>query len=944
MEEGMGLWIGADELPLEFPLNMARDVMSMYETRWPAFLPRSASGQVTGLDLILNSDWRLRLARGTVEGASVSDWKNWPELKGLNGTVDLGEGFGVVSLKSDSLDMDWKGMFRDPLQFTMPGCELDFRWGGEWQIGFRECSLHNDDIAVSGFVVISRNGGRPAVDVNVAIPRGNAGNLDSYWPEKIIKPKVQKWLRSSLLSGEIHNGRFQIHGDLDHWPFRHGEGRFEAYTEIRSGSLDYVPDWPVARNLTAVARFVGASMFVDGRIENIGGIATQNVSASIRDLKKPVIIVDYEADTELPALLAFLQNSPINEEIDADLSRFEFAGPANTTGRLIVPLGAVAGSIEVNGLVKLSNSTFEDPDAEIFISDIGGVLEYNQSGFRGVELPALFRDKPAVLSLQGGNEARHQFLAEMTGKFDVQDVIPEFISQSYEPLAAITGVTDWRMLMTVTNPDSVESEALAGQRNLTGPDGSGLAVLEITSDLTEIALELPAPLSKQPDEKLPLRLTYPLAGDSRILDLKLSDRAVLQFDLGDGTSDPRRTLIHMGEDPPPLPPPGFLTITGAGGQLDLDGWIDLIVDGAEQGKGLGGLELEKGQIHAEQLIFLDRLFADVEMGFESEGSVLKANFMGTGIEGKVSFTSNTQGASTLIAEFERLALAKPLTEGVNMETDPSDLPAVHLYAKSFQYSGFELGETRIEAYPTNEGYHFEKVDSHSDLVEVSARGDWSLEEDGQRSAFTIHMNSESLGSILQSMDISSSMEGGQTQLKFNAWWPGPPSSFALSSLNGEIEFNVSQGIITDASAGSGRVLGLLSVQALPKRLALDFRDVFDSGFAFDEAAGSFQMENGMARTEDVLLKSSAANILVSGSTDLVAQQYDQVMTVKPGLGNALPIIGAIAGGPGGAAAGLALQGLLQKQLGEVMQVQYTIKGPWEEPSIDPIIKESVDGG
>jgi uncharacterized protein YhdP len=65
------------------------------------------------------------------------------------------------------------------------------------------------------------------------------------------------------------------------------------------------------------------------------------------------------------------------------------------------------------------------------------------------------------------------------------------------------------------------------------------------------------------------------------------------------------------------------------------------------------------------------------------------------------------------------------------------------------------------------------------------------------------------------------------------------------------------------------------------------------------------------------------------------------MTVRPGLGNTLPIIGAIAGGPGGAAAGLALQGLLHEQLGEASQVQYTITGSWDEPLIEPVLKEKA---
>jgi uncharacterized protein YhdP len=370
--------------------------------------------------------------------------------------------------------------------------------------------------------------------------------------------------------------------------------------------------------------------------------------------------------------------------------------------------------------------------------------------------------------------------------------------------------------------------------------------------------------------------------------------------------------------------------------VDLDGWLDVIIDGALGGKGMGGLDLEKGSLEAEKLLFLDRHFDDVTLKFDVVESDVRAEFSAVDLNGKVRFTTGDAGTSSLSAEFERLALAEPLTSGVDTETDPADLPALHLYAKSFKYSGVELGETRIEAYPSAKGFHFEKVEASSEQLSVQASGDWSLGDEGQRSDFEIHMASESLGDFLKTMDISSSMQGGRTLVNFSAWWPGSPAAFALSRLNGEIDFSVVDGNITDASAGTGRLLGLLSIGALPKRLSLDFRDVFDSGFSFDRATGTFQLENGTATTNDTLLKSSAASISLSGSTNLVEQQYDQLLTIRPGLGNTLPIIGVLAGGPVGAAAGLALQGLFHEQLGEATRVQYTITGDWEDPVFEAV--------
>lgn len=929
--EDLGLWISADSLPLGVPLNLARDVMSIYGTAWPKFLPRGAGGRVDDLELMLTSSWGLRLAQGSVRNARVFEWDRWPDLQGLDGEIALQQGSGKISLSGPDLRLAWPRMFRDPLNLTMPSCELDLRWGKQWQVGFSDCSLENEDIAVAGRVIISGNEGKPAVDVNVVLNRGDLGRLGSYWPQSIMKENILRWLRRGLVDGDISRGRFQIYGDMDHWPFRNGEGRFEAMAEVRNAELDYVPGWPPARQIDAVAHFVGASMDIAGKIGDITGVPVHTVKASIANLKLPKLKISYQADTDLPGLLGFVQQSPLQQQINTDLSRFEFAGPASTQGDLVFPLGKAEGEMSVDGRVQVEGNRFSDPSVDITLEEISGELRYDHQGFIGIGLSTSYRGHPGLLDVVAGADRPQKFRADLRGDFDVKDVIPAFLLESYSALAQIEGSTEWLVSMIVGSNKS---------SGITGP------VLNIRSGLEGVELNLPAPLNKSAGDYWPLALHYPLAGNS-LLDVELLDRVAMRFDLSGESESPKSTAIRVGGGMPDLPPQGFIRLEGRSDELDLDGWMDVIIEDAQKGKGMGGLELEKGSLSTDRLIFLDRYFDDVSMEFQVVESDVRASFSAEDIDGKVSYTQGAGVTHSLSAEFERLALADPISSGMDMETDPAELPALHLYAKSFRYAGVELGETRIEAYPTATGFHFEKVDAASDQLIVQASGDWSLQEYRQRSDFRIHMSSESLGAFLESMDISSSMQGGQTVVKFDAWWPGSPAVFALSRLNGEVEFSVVQGNITNASAGTGRLLGLLSIQSLPKRLSLDFRDVFDSGFSFDEASGTFTMENGLARTDDVILDSSAAQISISGSTDLVEQQYDQLLTVKPGLGNTLPVIGAIAGGPVGAAAGLALQGLLHEQLGDATQVQYTITGSWEEPVFEPVIEKSgsnkIDG-
>jgi len=927
-EADLGLWISADSLPLGVPLRLARDVMSIYETPWPAFLPGAVSGRVSEFDLVLDAHWRVELVRGDVVQGRVSEWERWPDLQGLAGHVEVGANQGRLDLTAEQLLVRWPGMFREPLALTVPACTLDLSWGQRWQVVIRDCSLVNADLAAHGEMTISGNTGKPSIDLNVAVTRGSAGQLDPYWPESVLNEDVKAWLRRGLVGGQIERGRVSLHGDMDDFPFRDGRGRFEAVAWVSNGKIDYLEDWPDARDVSLTARFVGASMDLQGQVGNIGGVAVKDVRAVIADFRKPVLTIDYKADSSVPGLLGFLQRTPLKEQIGADLSRFEFGGAARTRGRITVPFNDPDNSLAVDGRVRLSRGHFSDPASAVTIGGINGSLNYDERGFRAPELEAEYRGRPAFLDLLADADGSERFRADLVGEFSLADVIPEFLHQGLARLTRSEETCPWRISLIVEAP-------------VAGADSR--PVLQVVSALEGIALDLPAPLAKMSEELWPLSLEYPLSGVERILHLDLDDRIVLKLDLPEGADAPGRAVLRSGGGRATLPAQGMFRIEGETGILDLDGWIDVIIAETERGTGMGGLALEPSELNAREMILLDRLFSDVRLSFAVEGSNIRAGFDGKDIDGKVHFSAGSSGSRSLSAEFERLALGEPLSTGVEMETNPAELPALHLYASSLRYAGIELGETRIEAYPIANGFHFEKIDASSERLKLQASGDWLLDEGGHRSDFDIHIASESLGDFLQSLDIASPVQGGQTLVYLNAWWPGAPAAFALSQLNGQVEFSVVGGNISTASAGGGRLLGLLSVQALPKRLALDFRDVFDSGFTFDEAAGTFEMKNGTATTDDVLLRSSSANISVSGRTDLVAREYDQLLTIRPGVGNTLPIIGALAAGPGGAAAGLALQGLLQEQLAEATQVRYSVTGSWDDPKFETVAVERKDG-
>jgi uncharacterized protein YhdP len=160
-------------------------------------------------------------------------------------------------------------------------------------------------------------------------------------------------------------------------------------------------------------------------------------------------------------------------------------------------------------------------------------------------------------------------------------------------------------------------------------------------------------------------------------------------------------------------------------------------------------------------------------------------------------------------------------------------------------------------------------------------------------------------------------------------------------MDGKLSVNVTDGRIPEVAPGVGRLFGLVSIVELPRRLTLDFGDVFGKGLAFDSIAGDFQLAHGNATTNNLEIHGPAAEISIKGRTGLRAKDYDQEVHVLPHVGNSLPIVGAVVGGPIGAAAGFVVQGLLGRGLSHAAGARYRITGSWDKPVMTLIERSGV---
>lgn len=245
--------------------------------------------------------------------------------------------------------------------------------------------------------------------------------------------------------------------------------------------------------------------------------------------------------------------------------------------------------------------------------------------------------------------------------------------------------------------------------------------------------------------------------------------------------------------------------------------------------------------------------------------------------------------------------------------------------------------SRLICKKTDEGLIAASISSNDETFDISGVGRWLADDSdplGSRSSISATLTSTNVQQTMTRLDYQPGIDSDEMSIVVDLNWSGSPRADFLDVLDGDVQVVLGNGQLEEVEPGAGRMFGLMSIVALPRRLNLDFRDVFNKGFGFDAIAGTFRVEKGRAYTCDLSLSGPAADIGIVGMADLANRNYDQTAIVSANVGNTLPIVGAVVAGPQVAAVLLIFSQIFKKPLQEVGQVYYDIDGSWDEPAVE----------
>ena len=351
---------------------------------------------------------------------------------------------------------------------------------------------------------------------------------------------------------------------------------------------------------------------------------------------------------------------------------------------------------------------------------------------------------------------------------------------------------------------------------------------------------------------------------------------------------------------------------------------------------------------AGELMLGERKLENVVVGATHQKDVWQANIDAKQVSGYVTWLETPSGLGKMTARLSSLIIpesaandVKSLLEG---KSSAQSIPSLDIVAERFELFNKQIGRLELQAYNTmaasGREWRVGKLLLANADGALSGNGKWVVKDGQSTTSLRFGLDIVDAGKLLDRFGFADTVRRGKGKLSGDIAWNGLPYSLDIPTLSGQIEMNVESGQFLKQDPGAAKLLGVLSLQALPRLLKLDFHDVFSEGLAFDGITANASIKRGVVTTDNLKMHGVAATVLMDGTADIANETTNLHVVVIPefNLGTG-PLVYALAVNPvigiGSFLAQLFLRAPVMKALTYHMQ----IAGPWKSPVVT-----KLDGG
>lgn len=918
-------------------------------------------------------------AKGLVSQLTLAAAAGVPGIRGARIEFDLNQSAGKASISLDNGAVVLPGFFDEPvIPVAQLSTQLNWQIKGE-HLAVQLPTLKFSNADAQGEAQIKWESSDPAksrsharfpgvLDLQASLSRADGTRVHRYLPTILERP-VRDYVRDAVLAGTSNNVRFKVRGDLYDMPFTDPkQGEFRVSADVQNATFAFVPrslqpaaalPWPALTQLSGELVIDRAQLQVKGARARMGfgaGVQVSKLAATIPDLSHTTVKVNAEARGALAEGVGIVNGSPLGVMIGQALGRAVTSGSADYKLKLVLPIADLDKST-VQGSVTLAANDIHMTPAAPKLSRAKGVVNFSETGFTlaGAQARMLGGD----VRLEGGSVAP-------PGANGTHAALPIVIrasgTASAEGLRQATELGFVARLAQQASGSAAYTAVMGFRR--------GELELQVASSLQGLGLSLPAPLNKSAEAVLPFRLETALLPESLVpggaaplqdrLTLGLGGLASVVYFRDLSGPEPRvlRGSLGVGLQPPesaPVPEHGVLANVNVN-TLDLDAWGAALTPVA----GLPGASTSPAAlsylptsmaVRARELQVGGRKLHQVVLGGSREGLLWRANLDARELNGYLEYRQPSDaGAGRVYARLARLVIAPGTASDVEdlLNEQPASIPALDIVVEDFELRGKRLGRVEIEALNRGgrEGgvreWRLSKFNIITPEAVLTATGNWtSLSASARRrTVMNFKLDMADGGELLSRFGMKGVIRKGRGKMEGQVAWLGAPMSPDYPSMTGAFTVNVESGQFLKADPGIAKLLGVLSLQALPRRLTLDFRDVFSEGFSFDFVRGDVTIEQGIAKTNNLQMKGVNAAVLMEGRADIAKETQDLKVVVVPEINAGTASLLASVINPAIGLGSFLAQFFLRKPLAEATTQEFHIDGAWADPRITKVERPS----
>ncbi len=919
-----------------------------------------------------------------IQAAGLNAYQKFPGIQGLGAKITADQHSGKAAFDGRGMKLALPAIFRHDLSFSQFDAAADWLFDTDGlKLNFAAQRLLNPDLDghAKGHLVFPGVGpnvrqahapdrdqigdqskGPIVVDITAHLRRGEAKAVYRYLPRE-VGDKTYHWLQQSLLAGQSDDVNLVLKGPLDRFPFDQGGGEFKVAIKMLDGVLEYAPGWPRIEGINGMLVFHDKAMTLTAESGKILDARLGPVKVSLADLhisRGFPLLIDGEANGETRAFLDFIKYSPVHAHTNRFTEPFSTEGEGHLDIQLQIPLQRIE-TTTLQGSYRFDNNRL-DPGGDLpELSGVSGSVEFTQDTLQAKNIRAQVLDLPVSLNIESAvaaadGDRKIPLHVQLLG-----DINPTILKPHLPPalLGRIEGSARWQAEI--------------------GMHTSGNSGLTLTSDLVGLAINLPPPFGKAADKAVPLLVVKESSASGAVHEgtastdamnavfarygdlLTMRAQSPAHSPANTPTNKPVWVHLRFGSGEASAPTESGLKVSGAMRQLDLDAWRKLDL-GIKAGPGASVLlPLREVSLAFNELQILNRRLNDTHVKLRPVGGGWRVALAGREINGEI-MTIPVAEKISLLANFKRLSLPDLVTAktpGVTydvglgvVEALPKSITDVlagfELSSESTLIDGHDLGELHLRLSPDKSsigrGFGLRMDNLTLSNPDGQLRGKGVLANHPRRqSQFQFELESNNFGNLLDRLGMPGRIKRGAGRISGPLRWTGGVESFGLTKLAGNLQLDLKQGQFTRIEPGAGKLLGILSLQSLPRRIALDFRDVFSDGFAFDEIVGDLYLERGIGYFNDLQMSGPAAKVKMSGMADLARETQNLRVTIQPRLEDTVAMAGALLGGPVVGVGTFIANKILRNPIGQAVTFEYAITGAWADPVVTKLARPHTKG-